>query len=76
MNLVFEDHHVFFLTPQILLNNINNKRISLSDVSLLIFDECHHTRKHLQQRNEAIPNDEEEGEKSPTGDGFHFYERS
>lgn len=51
MNLVFEDHHVFFLTPQILLNNINNKRIRLSDVSLLIFDECHHTRKREPYNN-------------------------
>lgn len=51
MNLVFEDHHVFFLTPQILLNNINNKRISLSDVTLLIFDECHHTRKREPYNN-------------------------
>ncbi|XP_065925793.1 ATP-dependent RNA helicase DHX58 [Magallana gigas] len=51
MHLVFEDHHVFFLTPQILLNNINNKRISLSDVSLLIFDECHHTRKREPYNN-------------------------
>lgn len=51
MNLVFEDHHVFFLTPQILLNNIHNKRISLSDVTLLIFDECHHTRKREPYNN-------------------------
>lgn len=51
MHLIFDDHHVFFLTPQILLNNINNKRISLSDISLLILDECHHTRKKEPYNN-------------------------
>lgn len=33
----------------------------------------HQETRALQQRNETIPDDEEEGEKSSTGSGFHFY---
>lgn len=46
-----ENHQVFFMTPQILLNNINSKQISLQEVSLLILDECHHTRKREPYNN-------------------------
>ncbi|XP_048746111.2 antiviral innate immune response receptor RIG-I-like isoform X2 [Ostrea edulis] len=51
MHLIVNDYQVFFLTPQILLNNISNKRISLTDITLLILDECHHTRKKEPYNN-------------------------
>lgn len=35
----------------------------------------HQETRALQQRHEAIPNNEEEGERSSTGNGFHFYEK-
>lgn len=46
-----DEHQVFFMTPQILLNNMNSKQISLQDISLLILDECHHTRKREPYNN-------------------------
>ena len=46
-----ETHQVFFMTPQILLNNINSQQISLPEISLLIMDECHHTRKREPYNN-------------------------
>ncbi|XP_062588780.1 antiviral innate immune response receptor RIG-I-like [Saccostrea cucullata] len=51
MHLIINDHHVFFMTPQILLNNINNKRVSLGEITLLILDECHHSRKKEPYNN-------------------------
>ena len=38
------NYDIFFFTPQILVNNINSGSIkTLSNFSLLILDECHHT---------------------------------
>ncbi|XP_061190504.1 antiviral innate immune response receptor RIG-I-like [Saccostrea echinata] len=51
MHLIINDHQVFFMTPQILLNNINNKRVSLGEITLLILDECHHSRKKEPYNN-------------------------
>ena len=38
---------VVVMTAQILVNALNDKEheVALSDISLLIFDECHHTQK-------------------------------
>jgi Fanconi anemia group M protein len=36
-----EDIKCFFMTPQVLQNDIIGNRVSLSDVSLIIFDEAH-----------------------------------
>lgn len=36
-------HDVVVLTAQILVNALRDGRMSLHDVSMLIFDECHHT---------------------------------
>ena len=54
------------MTPQILLNNLDrNSDSSLASFSLLIFDECHHTKKddpynkvmrrYLQGKFENVP---------------------
>lgn len=41
-----KDYSILCFTPQILVNNIDNKNIkTLSEFSLLIFDECHHAVK-------------------------------
>lgn len=42
---IWENARVVSATPQTIMNDIKNKKISLVDVSLLIVDECHHTTK-------------------------------
>ena len=42
---MLEFHDVFFFTPQILINNIEKGETRLTDFTLLILDECHHTAK-------------------------------
>jgi len=37
------EKYVFFMTPQKLVNALASNLISISDISILIFDECHHT---------------------------------
>ncbi|KAJ3785329.1 hypothetical protein GGU10DRAFT_313078 [Lentinula aff. detonsa] len=41
----FEQHDVFVLTAQIFLNFMTHSLLRMEDVSLLVFDECHHARK-------------------------------
>ncbi|XP_051043489.1 antiviral innate immune response receptor RIG-I isoform X2 [Phodopus roborovskii] len=44
---IIEINDIIILTPQILVNNLNNGTIpSLSVFTLMIFDECHNTSKH------------------------------
>lgn len=44
---IVEVNDVLVMTPQILLNALSNNELqSLSVFSLLIFDECHHMKKH------------------------------
>jgi len=44
---VVEVNDVLVMTPQILLNALDSGEVqSLSVFSLLIFDECHHMKKH------------------------------
>ena len=46
LHLMMEDYDILVLTPKILENHLRPDKIpSLSAFSLLIFDECHHTRK-------------------------------
>ncbi|KAK3585486.1 hypothetical protein CHS0354_003334 [Potamilus streckersoni] len=45
LHMLLPDCDIFFLTPQILVNNLDKQTVSLSDFSLMILDECHHTRK-------------------------------
>ncbi|KAJ3843793.1 P-loop containing nucleoside triphosphate hydrolase protein [Lentinula raphanica] len=41
----FEQHDVFVLTAQIFLNFMTHSLLRMEEVSLLVFDECHHARK-------------------------------
>lgn len=48
---VLQMFDVIVLTGQVLVNALNNKEVSFSDISLLIIDECHHTDlKHPYNR--------------------------
>jgi ERCC4-related helicase len=40
------DTKVFFATPQVVRNDLENERLSLEDFSLAVFDECHRARKN------------------------------
>ncbi|XP_061197246.1 antiviral innate immune response receptor RIG-I-like [Saccostrea echinata] len=51
LEIAKKKNQVIFMTPQILLNNINSQQISLQEISLLILDECHHTRKREPYNN-------------------------
>ncbi|KAI1783424.1 hypothetical protein LXA43DRAFT_1187033 [Ganoderma leucocontextum] len=42
----FEDSDVFVMTAQILLNLLTHSHLAMNKISLLVFDECHHTRKN------------------------------
>ncbi|KAI0648351.1 hypothetical protein C8Q79DRAFT_906449 [Trametes meyenii] len=42
----FEDTDVFVMTAQIFLNLLTHSHWAMAKVSLLVFDECHHTRKN------------------------------
>ncbi|KAI0831673.1 hypothetical protein BC628DRAFT_1311344 [Trametes gibbosa] len=41
-----EDADVFVMTAQIFLNLITHSHLGVDKVSLIVFDECHHTRKN------------------------------
>ncbi|CAA7265310.1 unnamed protein product [Cyclocybe aegerita] len=41
----FESSHIFVMTPKILHNLITHSLWNINQISLMIFDECHHTRK-------------------------------
>ncbi|KAL8578668.1 hypothetical protein ACOMHN_007126 [Nucella lapillus] len=46
LHLMLDDFDILVMTPKILENHLAHKKIlSLSVFSLMIFDECHHTRK-------------------------------
>ena len=46
LHLMLEDYDILVMTPKILENHLTPDKIpSLSAFSLIIFDECHHTRK-------------------------------
>ncbi len=40
------DAKIFFATPQVVRNDLENGRISLENFSLVVFDECHRARKN------------------------------
>ncbi|KAI8384572.1 dicer-2 protein [Radiomyces spectabilis] len=45
--LLFEESDVFVMTAQIFLDTLRHGFVSLDEVNLIIFDECHHaTRRH------------------------------
>ncbi|CEF64380.1 Endoribonuclease Dicer [Strongyloides ratti] len=58
-----EQHQVIVLTAQILLDLICFSRISMEDISLLIFDECHHSMgkahpySNILSRYDKVPNE-------------------
>ncbi|WOK91953.1 endoribonuclease [Canna indica] len=43
-NEKLNEFEVFVMTPQILLDNLRHTFFKLSDIKLLVFDECHHAR--------------------------------
>ena len=45
MDEVSQENDVIVLTAQILVDALKSKRVKITDFSLLIFDECHHTNK-------------------------------
>ncbi|XP_053407031.1 antiviral innate immune response receptor RIG-I-like isoform X2 [Mercenaria mercenaria] len=68
LGIYLDGYDIICFTPQILVNNLDNKNIeSISVFSLLILDECHHTRKdepynklmrrYLLQKNEPSTDD-------------------
>ena len=60
---LFEQLDIIVMTAQILLDLLAHGFISMSDISLLIFDECHHARKRhpfnviLQEFYHILPKD-------------------
>ncbi|KAF9068359.1 hypothetical protein BDP27DRAFT_1266587, partial [Rhodocollybia butyracea] len=42
----FEQYDVFVMTAQIFLNFLTHSLIKIQEVSLMVFDECHHARKN------------------------------
>ena len=42
---ISQENNVIVLTAQILVDALKSKRVRITDFSLLIFDECHHTGK-------------------------------
>lgn len=40
-----EEYNIVVMTPQILLNGLIAGRISITDLTFLVFDECHHTKQ-------------------------------
>lgn len=45
LGLLLKHSDIFVMTPEILVNNININGLRLNHFSLMVFDECHHTRK-------------------------------
>lgn len=45
LDFLLKTHDVVILTAQILLNALVKNNLKISDITLLIFDECHHTNK-------------------------------
>ena len=49
LKYLLKDNNLIVMTAQILVNALNSKnkeeRVQLSDISLLLFDECHHAHK-------------------------------
>ncbi|XP_059172480.1 antiviral innate immune response receptor RIG-I-like [Physella acuta] len=45
LSLLLKKLDVVVMTPMILENSLKKKSVKLRDFSLLVFDECHHTRK-------------------------------
>ncbi|KAJ8303366.1 hypothetical protein KUTeg_019762 [Tegillarca granosa] len=45
MGLLVPDYDVFFMTPQILVNNLKGDEVKTAMFCLIILDECHHTDK-------------------------------
>lgn len=39
------EHHVLVMTAQIFVDLLGHARIRLSQVNLIVFDECHHAKK-------------------------------
>ena len=42
---VYSTHDILVMTAQVFLDNLHHAYVKLTDIALLVFDECHHTRK-------------------------------
>ncbi|KAK7009405.1 ATP-dependent RNA helicase DDX58 isoform X1 [Biomphalaria glabrata] len=45
LNMILSGYDVVVMTPKILENHFRKSYLNISDFSLLVFDECHHTHK-------------------------------
>lgn len=55
LKFLLQNHNVVVMTAQILVNalksDIRGERVELKDISLLLFDECHHAHKEHPYNN-------------------------
>ena len=46
LSVLMQDNDVVVLTAQILVDALDSKQVSLKDIGLIVFDECHEAKVH------------------------------